>query len=136
MERLTERHYQADGYYMACSENCNEDISCIICPAFERLVDRLGAYEDTGLTPEEVNALKASEMVTVPAMGVVDFLMEKARMCLEYDKCNLCPIGSVWRCVEIESRADAERLVAIVEAWKELSRACGGGEGVGGVKEG
>ena len=64
-------------------------------------------------------------------MDAVDFLMEKARMCLAYDNCDICPVGSVWRCVEIESRADAEHLVAIVEAWKEISRACGGGEGVG-----
>lgn len=52
MDRLTERHYLASDYYMKCSEECNVDMDCIDCPAFEHIVDKLGAYEDTGLTPE------------------------------------------------------------------------------------
>lgn len=54
MERLTEKHYLAEDHYMKCSGNCNMDINCIDCPAFDRLVERLAAYEDTGLTPEGV----------------------------------------------------------------------------------
>jgi aspartate/tyrosine/aromatic aminotransferase len=54
MKRLTQKHYGASDYYMACSENCAEDMNCIDCPSFDSLVDRLGAYENTGLTPEEV----------------------------------------------------------------------------------
>lgn len=32
----------------------------------EELVQRLGAYEDTGLTPEEIRALQKSEMRDKP----------------------------------------------------------------------
>ena len=32
-------------------------MDCIDCPSFDCLVERLAAYEDTGLTPEEVAAL-------------------------------------------------------------------------------
>lgn len=53
MERLTEKHYLATDHYMRCSEFCNVDMDCIDCPAFDRLVERLAAYEDTGLTPEQ-----------------------------------------------------------------------------------
>lgn len=53
MERLTEKHYLATDHYMRCSEFCNVDMNCIDCPAFDRLVERLAAYEDTGLTPEQ-----------------------------------------------------------------------------------
>ena len=54
MERLTEKHYLAEDHYMKCSGNCHGDIDCIDCPAFDRLVERLAAYEDTGLMPEQV----------------------------------------------------------------------------------
>ena len=53
MERLTEKHYLGTGHYMKCSENCDVDMGCIDCPSFDRLVERLAAYEDTGLTPED-----------------------------------------------------------------------------------
>ena len=59
MERLTEKHYLASDHYMRCSEDCNVDMDCIDCPAFERLVERLAAYEDTTRTPEEVAALSS-----------------------------------------------------------------------------
>ena len=54
MERLTEKHYLAEDHYMKCSGNGHGDIDCIDCPAFDRLVERLAAYEDTGLMPEQV----------------------------------------------------------------------------------
>ena len=53
MERLTEKHYLAEDHYMKCSDTCHVDMDCIDCPAFEQLVERLAAYEDTGLTPED-----------------------------------------------------------------------------------
>lgn len=62
MERLTEKHYLGTDHYMKCSENCHVDMDCIDCPSFDRLVERLAAYEDTGLEPESVEALKLSIM--------------------------------------------------------------------------
>lgn len=59
MERLTEKHYLGTDHYMKCSGNCNVDIDCIDCPSFDRLVERLAAYEDTGLTPEQCKNAKA-----------------------------------------------------------------------------
>lgn len=53
MERLTEKHYLGTDHYMKCSGNCNVDMDCIDCPSFDCLVERLAAYEDTGLTPED-----------------------------------------------------------------------------------
>lgn len=52
MERLTEKHYLGTDHYMKCSGNCNVDMDCIDCPSFDCLVERLAAYEDTGLEPE------------------------------------------------------------------------------------
>lgn len=53
MERLTEKHYLGTDHYMKCSDGCNVDMDCIDCPSFDSLVERLAAYEDTGLTPEQ-----------------------------------------------------------------------------------
>lgn len=67
MERLTEKHYLGTDHYMKCSENCNMDIDCIDCPSFDRLVEHLAAYENTGLEPEEVDKLTKdwSDLCTV-----------------------------------------------------------------------
>ena len=43
---------------MKCSENCDVDMGCIDCPSFDRLVERLAAYEDTGMTPEQCENAK------------------------------------------------------------------------------
>lgn len=58
MERLTEKHYLGTDHYMKCSGNCNVDMDCIDCPSFDRLVERLAAYEDTGLEPEQCENAK------------------------------------------------------------------------------
>ena len=57
MERYTENHYDGNGYYLICSGNC-EMINCGDCDILGEIVDRLAAYEDTGLEPEEIEQLK------------------------------------------------------------------------------
>ena len=57
MERYTEKHYGEDGYYLVCSGNC-ETLNCGDCGILDKIVDRLAAYEDTGLEPEEVRSQK------------------------------------------------------------------------------
>ena len=58
MERLTEKHYLGTDHYMKCSGNCNVDMDCIDCPSFDCLVERLAAFEDTGLEPEQCENAK------------------------------------------------------------------------------
>ena len=55
MERLTKKHYGGNGYYMACSEHCNKE--CFDCKEIDKIIDRLGTYEDTGLEPEEIERI-------------------------------------------------------------------------------
>lgn len=54
MERLTDKHYTGDGYYMKCSERLRCEDNCGECDQLDEIIDRLGAYEDTGLEPEEI----------------------------------------------------------------------------------
>lgn len=72
MERLTEKHYLGTDHYMKCSENCNMDMDCIDCPSFDRLVELLAAYEDTGLTPEEVLPKDKADEIALKLMRLAD----------------------------------------------------------------
>ena len=72
MERLTEKHYLGTDHYMKCSGNCNMDMDCIDCPSFDRLVELLAAYEDTGLTPEEVLPKDKADEIALQLMRLAD----------------------------------------------------------------
>lgn len=56
MERLTEKTESGDGYfYPTCFEKCNGDPEdCAECDFEYEICQRLGEYEDIGLTPEQI----------------------------------------------------------------------------------
>ncbi len=60
MDRLTKR-INGEAVHFDCHGTCG---TCDGCTCFEigAMVDRLAAYEDTGLEPEEINALKLASM--------------------------------------------------------------------------
>ena len=76
MERLTEKHYLSTDHYMKCSGNCNVDMDCIDCPSFDRLVERLAAYEDTGLTPVEIKSMQEEHFSGLEMAKLHSALME------------------------------------------------------------
>lgn len=90
MERLTEKHYLGTDHYMRCSGNCNVDMDCIDCPSFDRLVERLAAYEDTGLEPEEVLPKDKADEIALKLMRLADleslFGYDRLRTLAEADK--------------------------------------------------
>lgn len=63
MKRLTEKHYHGVDHYLLCSADCHLDMDCVDCPAFENAVERLAAYENTGMEPEQVEALKRQRWI-------------------------------------------------------------------------
>lgn len=76
MERLTEKHYLGTDHYMKCSGNCNVDMDCIDCPSFDCLVERLAAYEDTGLTPVEIKSMQEEHFSGLEMAKLHSALME------------------------------------------------------------
>lgn len=46
MARLTEKHYNGQGYYLLCSGVLRCDNKCDGCPELEKAIDRLGELED------------------------------------------------------------------------------------------
>lgn len=55
MKRLTMPYEYGDGYRSKCAESCDE---CDGCWGMDEIVNRLGAYEDTELTPAEIERSK------------------------------------------------------------------------------
>lgn len=58
MERLTQRFANGQVGVSGCGSNCKYDYKYCNnraenCPTFDELYEKLAAYEDTGLTPEE-----------------------------------------------------------------------------------
>ena len=105
MERLTEKHYLAEDHYMKCSEDCNVDMDCVDCPAFDKLIERLAAYEDTGLTPEEIKApFTEDTMINLEAqaLGVEPSRLRELAEADKDGRCVVlpCKVGdTVWRIV-------------------------------------
>ena len=105
MERLTEKHYLAEDHYMKCSEDCNVDMDCVDCPAFDKLIERLAAYEDTGLTPEEIKAPFTEDTMINLAAQALGVEPSRLRELAEADKDGRCVVlpckvgDTVWRIV-------------------------------------
>ena len=103
MERLTEKHYLAEDHYMKCSEDCNVDMDCVDCPAFDKLIERLAAYEDTGLTPEEIKAPFTEDTMINLAAQALGVEPSRLRELAEADKDGRCIIppckvgDTVWK---------------------------------------
>lgn len=55
MERLTMPYKYGDGYCSKCAESCGE---CDGCWGMDEIVNRLGEYEETELTPAEIERSK------------------------------------------------------------------------------
>lgn len=67
MERLTEKHYIGTAHYVTCSGNCK---------SFDCLVERLAAYEDTGLTPVEIKSMQEEHFSGLEMAKLHSALME------------------------------------------------------------
>lgn len=95
MERLTKR--DTDGQAMMDCEKCKADwtgkhgepmVDCAALYCRNRLKDRLAAYEDTGLTPEEVNdaVVGAKLMAKAKVVSAFGVAAERLRELVEADK--------------------------------------------------
>lgn len=89
MERYTEKHYGENGYYLVCSGNC-ETLNCGNCDTLDKIVDRLAAYEDTGLEPEEIELLAKQRDLYVDACG--ELPLKRIRELAQADRDGRCVV--------------------------------------------
>lgn len=76
MERLTKRNECGDAYYPECYERCYGEGSsekCNDCDYDEKICDTLADYEDTGLTPEQIQKLKERDTAKAPIDADEDY---------------------------------------------------------------
>ena len=83
----------------------NVDMDCVDCPAYDKLIERLAAYEDTGLTPEEIKAPFTEDAMINLAAQAMGVEADRLRELAEADKDGRvvvlpCKVGdTVWRIV-------------------------------------
>ena len=83
----------------------NVDMDCVDCPAYDKLIERLAAYEDTGLTPEEIKAPFTEDAMINLAAQALGVEPSRLREIAEADKDGRvvvlpCKVGdTVWRIV-------------------------------------
>lgn len=81
------------------------DMDCVDCHAFDKLVERLAAYEDTGLTPEEIKAPFTEDTMINLAAQALGVEPSRLREIAEADKDGRCVVlpckvgDTVWRIV-------------------------------------
>lgn len=115
MERLTEKYCLTEDHYMKCSEDCNVDMACVDCPAFDKLIERLAAYEDTGLTPEEIKAPFTEDTMINLAAQALGVEPSRIRELAEADKAGRvvvmpCKVGERWT----DEDGRAVRITAVI----------------------
>lgn len=59
MDRLTDKRLATCGYYVPKNKDERRELQAS-CPSYRELYVRLAAYEDTGLTPEEIHELQTA----------------------------------------------------------------------------
>lgn len=104
MERYTEKHYDGNGYYLICSGNC-ETLNCGDCGILDKIVDRLAAYEGTGLEPEEI--LSAVDMAKIA--------------CALHELNAYKELGSIDRLCELKQADDEGRCVVFQPGYAVVS---------------
>ena len=85
MKRYTEKHYDENGYYLICSGNC-ETLNCGDCGILDKIVDRLAAYEDTGLEPEDIKREFNEDAVLKLAGQVLSVTPDRLRELAQADR--------------------------------------------------
>ena len=119
MDRLTEKHYLGTDHYIKCSENCHVDMDCIDCPSFDRLVERLAAYEDSGCAPEEVLPRDKADEIALKLMRLADLeslcSYDRLRELAEADKDERVVVQGGW--IPSESDFDDDDTLFDVEEW-------------------
>lgn len=93
MERYTEKHYDGNGYYLICSGNC-ETFNCGDCGILDKIVDRLAAYEDTGLEPEDFKRTFTEDALlklTGQLLGVTPDRLRELKKADDEGRCMVLP---------------------------------------------
>ena len=119
MERLTKR--DTDGQAMMDCEKCKADwtgkhgkpmVDCTALYCRNRLKDRLAAYEDTGLTPQEVISMNGEWRAMMSVLNSIGGGYTRLRELAEADKDGRVAVLPRWK--NEEERLERRRLMQIM----------------------
>ena len=89
MLKSFQRYTDEDGYLIPCEEYCCdcdlekycEGSSMIVCDNVDDAIERLSEYENTGLSPEQINRIKAKILIlgALSALGLILKIIKKAK---------------------------------------------------------
>ena len=99
MKRLTGKRHKENGHYLMCSVNCARDCG-EDCDNLVNAIERLAAYEDTGLEPEEIE--KAMDIVKSAVSAFEDFGVDRLAELAQADRegrCVVLPAKTVFELV-------------------------------------
>lgn len=91
--RLTLPHHGGKGHYMKCSEQLGCSGKCEDCEDLDALVDRLAAYEDTGLEPDQIEAVINGQITLQKSLEEKEKIVVQLReqwQAAELFICKLC----------------------------------------------
>lgn len=124
MERLTARAPSGHPFYPKCFEQCDGypyDKDCLCCTLEDDIAEKLASYEDTGLEPEEIMAIKDGKVVVDLALDGDSEDVKYLRALLQTEKER----GLVFRKALDTYGAEAQTLMVfeeMAELQKELSK--------------
>lgn len=129
MNRLTETHWrnldpwECCGQDDYCKRGCHDDGGCTKGCIVPKLYDRLAAYEDTGLEPEEIVDLRRAWDMYGGEEGIMA-LLDKPNDPLTPEELREMDGEPVWVCHPLDKRSGAW---ALVDIKFDMCRVAGGG---------
>ncbi len=135
MNRLTKRNEDGHAYYPNCYDWPCLRCTPISCTFYDKVCERLAAYEDTGMEPEEIAALKRERDAAVSDLIMLGDCESCAKDC-GITGCQIIGCGCkgyIWRGDE-----DAARKARACGNWDcphQTGAPCPASDGCGGYEE-
>lgn len=117
MDRLTDKRFVGDGFYQPKSHEERLEIFTKV-PHLKDIYNRLAEYEDTGLTPDEINSQKMipmtfesisispkAERAMIGVENALLYQIKQLKSCVKYDSSDylkgyLCALSAVEGIIE------------------------------------
>ena len=88
MKRLTDRRFAQDGFFFSTDLEERKEVQFMAKPTYKQLYDRLAAYEDTGLEPEDLKKAFNEDAVLKLAGQALGVEPDRLREMAQADKCS------------------------------------------------
>lgn len=92
MKRLTDRRFAQDGFFFSTDLEERKEVQFMAKPTYKQLYDRLAAYEDTGLEPEDLKKAFNEDAVLKLAGQALGVEPDRLREMAQADRVGRCVV--------------------------------------------